>query len=45
VCPVIDLPHGSSTTDVKVFEAKRAAEEGGKEIGMVINVGKAFSGD
>jgi deoxyribose-phosphate aldolase len=44
VCPVIGFPHGNSTTEVKVFEAKRAAEEGGKEIDMVVNVGRVKSG-
>lgn len=45
VCPVIGFPHGNSTTEVKVFEATRAAEEGGAEIDMVINIGKALGGD
>ncbi|KAL1599748.1 hypothetical protein SLS60_007552 [Paraconiothyrium brasiliense] len=45
VCPVIGFPHGNSTTEVKVFEATRATEEGGKEIDMVINIGKALGGD
>ncbi|KAJ8109306.1 hypothetical protein OPT61_g7555 [Boeremia exigua] len=45
VCPVIGFPHGNSTTEVKVFEATRAAEEGGKEIDMVINIGRALGGD
>jgi deoxyribose-phosphate aldolase len=43
VCPVIGFPHGNSTTEVKVFEARRAAEEGGKEIDMVVNIGKVLS--
>lgn len=45
VCPVIGFPHGNSTTDVKVYEANAAAAEGGKEIDMVINIGKALGGD
>lgn len=45
VCPVIGFPAGNSTTEVKVFEADRAAAEGGKEIDMVINIGKALGGD
>ncbi|KAI4603386.1 hypothetical protein KJ359_006181 [Pestalotiopsis sp. 9143b] len=45
VCPVIGFPHGNSTTDVKIFEATSAAKAGGKEIDMVINVGKALGGD
>ena len=44
VCPVIGFPHGNSTTDVKVFEATRAVEEGGDEIDMVVNIGKVKSG-
>lgn len=45
VCPVIGFPHGNSTTSVKVFEADQAAAAGGKEIDMVINIGKALSGE
>lgn len=45
VCPVIGFPHGNSTTEVKVFEAEAAAVAGGKEIDMVINIGKALGGD
>ncbi|KAK6206373.1 hypothetical protein LQW54_007827 [Pestalotiopsis sp. IQ-011] len=45
VCPVIGFPNGNSTTDVKVYEATSAAKAGGKEIDMVINVGKALGGD
>ena len=45
VCPVIGFPHGSSTTEVKVFEAIAAAAAGGREIDMVINIGKALGGD
>ncbi|KAH6665618.1 deoxyribose-phosphate aldolase-like protein [Halenospora varia] len=44
VCPVIGFPHGNSTSEVKVFEVKRAVEEGGKEIDMVVNVGRVKSG-
>ena len=45
VCPVIGFPAGNSTTEVKVFEATKAAQAGGKEIDMVINIGKALGGD
>lgn len=45
VCPVIGFPHGNSTTKVKVFEADAAAAAGGREIDMVINIGKALGGD
>lgn len=45
VCPVIGFPHGNSTTQNKVAEADAAAAMGGKEIDMVINIGKALGGD
>lgn len=45
VCPVIGFPAGNSTTEVKVIEAELAAKAGGREIDMVINIGKALSGD
>ncbi|CAE6512911.1 unnamed protein product [Rhizoctonia solani] len=45
ICPVIGFPHGNSTTKVKVFEATEAVKAGGHEIDMVINVGKALSGE
>src|SRR4051812_15135197 len=45
VCPVIGFPHGNSTTAIKVAEAEAAAREGGREIDMVINIGKAIGGD
>jgi deoxyribose-phosphate aldolase len=45
VCPVIGFPHGNSTTAIKVKEAEAAAQAGGSEIDMVINVGKALGGD
>jgi len=45
VCPVIGFPHGNSATAIKVGEAEDAAREGGSEIDMVINIGKALSGE
>lgn len=42
---MIGFPHGNSTTEVKVFEAGRAAEMGGQEIDMVVNIGKVLSGE
>ncbi|KAL2062893.1 hypothetical protein VTL71DRAFT_5965 [Oculimacula yallundae] len=44
LCPVIGFPHGNSTVEVKAFEAKRAVEEGGNEIDMVVNIGRVRSG-
>jgi deoxyribose-phosphate aldolase len=45
VCPVIGFPHGNNTTAIKVREAEEAAQNGGTEIDMVINIGKALGGD
>ena len=45
VCPVIGFPHGNSTTRIKVLEAEEAAQAGGSEIDMVVNVGKVLGGD
>ena len=45
VCPVIGFPHGNSTSANKVREAEEAAQAGGSEIDMVINIGKALGGD
>ncbi|RDW87927.1 hypothetical protein BP5796_03621 [Coleophoma crateriformis] len=45
ICPVIGFPHGNSTTEIKVLEATAAAQAGGKEIDMVVNIGKVLGGD
>jgi deoxyribose-phosphate aldolase len=42
---VIGFPAGNSATEVKVFEAKKACNDGAVEIDMVINIGKALQGD
>jgi deoxyribose-phosphate aldolase len=42
---VVGFPHGSSTTEVKRYETEAACQDGATEIDMVINVGKALSGD
>jgi deoxyribose-phosphate aldolase len=42
---VIGFPHGNSTTEVKRYETELACRDGAVEIDMVINVGKALSGD
>jgi deoxyribose-phosphate aldolase len=42
---VIGFPHGNSKTSVKVFETAEACRDGAEEIDMVINLGKALSGD
>ena len=41
---VIGFPHGSPTTATKVFEARRALEEGATELDMVIDIGALRSG-
>ena len=42
---VVGFPHGSSTTEVKRHETEVACQDGATEIDMVINIGKALSGD
>ncbi len=42
---VIGFPHGGSTTEVKRCETEIACLDGAVEVDMVINVGKALSGD
>jgi deoxyribose-phosphate aldolase len=42
---VIGFPHGGNTTEVKRFETEVACRDGASEIDMVINIGKALSGD
>ena len=41
---VVGFPHGSSTTETKVFETKQALLDGATEIDMVLNIGKLKSG-
>jgi deoxyribose-phosphate aldolase len=42
---VVGFPHGSSSTESKRYETELACRDGAVEIDMVINVGKALSGD
>lgn len=44
ICTVIGFPNGYSTTEVKIFEAKNAVENGASEIDMVINIGDVKDG-
>lgn len=37
--PVIGFPLGQNTPEVKAFEAKKAREDGAKEVDMVMNIG------
>ena len=41
---VVGFPHGSSTTETKVFETKKAIADGATEIDMVLNIGHLKSG-
>jgi deoxyribose-phosphate aldolase len=45
VSTVIGFPHGSNLTEVKVFEARLACQQGATELDMVVNIGKVLSGD
>lgn len=42
---VIGFPHGNSTTESKRYETELACRDGAAEIDMVVNIGKALSGD
>ena len=42
---VIGFPHGNSATESKRYETELACKDGANEIDMVINIGKALSGD
>jgi deoxyribose-phosphate aldolase len=42
---VVGFPHGSSCTETKRYETELACRDGASEIDMVINIGKALSGD
>lgn len=42
---VVGFPHGGNATEVKRYETEIACRDGAAEIDMVINIGKALSGD
>lgn len=42
---VIGFPHGNSCTESKRYETELACKDGAAEIDMVINIGKALSGE
>ena len=42
---VIGFPHGNSATESKRYETQLACKDGAAEIDMVVNLGKALSGD
>ncbi len=41
---VVGFPHGSSTTETKVFETIQALKDGATEMDMVLNIGKLKTG-
>lgn len=41
----IGFPHGGHTTGGKVYESERAMDDGATELDMVVNIGKALSGE
>jgi len=41
----IGFPHGGHTTGIKLDEAKRAMDDGGQELDVVINISRAKSAD
>jgi len=45
VCSVVGFPFGAHTTEVKVFEAGKAVDDGADEIDMVMNIGAFKSGN
>jgi deoxyribose-phosphate aldolase len=45
VCSVIGFPLGAAAPEIKVYEARRAIEDGACEIDMVLQVGALKSGD
>ncbi len=45
ITTVIGFPHGTATTESKVFETKDAIEKGAEEVDMVLNIGRLLSGD
>src|SRR5262249_51278445 len=42
---VVGFPHGGSASESKRYETELACKDGAEEIDMVINIGKALSGD
>lgn len=44
ICTVIGFPLGYNTSETKLFETKKALEDGANEIDMVINIGLAKDG-
>lgn len=45
VCTVIGFPLGATLTNVKIFEAKQALQDGAAELDYVLNIGDIKNGD
>lgn len=45
VCTVVGFPLGATSTDVKVYEARRCIFDGATEVDMVMQIGRLKSGD
>lgn len=45
VTTVIAFPHGTATTESKLFETKDAIEKGAVEVDVVMNIGRFLSGE
>jgi len=45
VCTVVGFPLGATPTEVKVYEAQQAVDDGATEVDMVINIGALKSKD
>jgi len=43
ICTVVGFPLGAMSTEAKIFEAKKAIEQGATEIDMVMNIGRLKS--
>ncbi len=43
ICTVVGFPLGAMSTEAKMFEAKKAIEQGASEIDMVMNIGRLKS--
>ena len=45
VAAVVGFPHGANTTETKLFEARRAVDDGATELDMVANLGWIRAGE
>lgn len=43
ICTVVGFPLGAMSTEAKIYEAKKAIEQGANEIDMVMNIGRLKS--